>query len=227
MKKRFLIFTMIIFVVGCSAPSTISQGTSSTAFNKIESSLASSQFPQGISSTPAITSTESEFTLTGIDLYMKCFNEGKYDVYNLKIGDPIQKAIDEFGTGEKDYYGLGADCYIFKDVVVAFSEGDEPSDYIVRGFDIVGDGVTVFGLTTGLSAIDDVKKVFGEPKAEWMTGRYTYESEKTFEDPIEGGEKYYYIKYLNNKDFLCFINFYFEYGILKVISLGKAGGFDQ
>ncbi len=222
MKSVLLIILAVFIITGCSETIKISQETSSLT------SVSPAIFNSNSDETSSMMiSTESKPTLTENEIYMKCFYEGKYDVYNLKIGDPIQKAIEEFGLGEKKYYGLGADCYDFADIVVSYAEGTESYENRVIDFDIVGNGITAFGTTTGLSTIEDVKKIFGEPEAEWMTGHYTYESITTFEDPIEEGKKYFFIQYSNhNKNFDCSIDFYFEYGILKVISLGKAGGFD-
>jgi hypothetical protein len=208
MKKILFIVIIVFLMIGCSVPSEVSQ----------EKSI--------VASTPSITSAESEPELTGIYLYMKCFNEGKFDVYKLKLGDPLQNAVDEFGPGEKKYYGLGGDCYDFGDIVVSFAEGTKSYEDKVINFDIVGKNITVYGLTTGLSTVDDVKMIFGEPEAEWMTGHYSYEAKKTQEDTSDEGEKYFFIKYYNNKEFFCAIDFFFEDGILRVISLGKVGAFN-
>ena len=49
---------------------------------------------------------------------------------------------------------------------------------------------------------------------------------KTMEDPYDAGEKYCNLCYYNtNKDLWCFIDFFFEDGVLKVISLGTLTGF--
>lgn len=223
MKKALLIFIMVLLIAGCSTPSMISQEVlSASSVLSGSSSPTSSQISQVISS---ITS-ESETTLTGIDLYIKCFNEGKYDVYKLKIGDPIQNANNEFGSGKKDEYGLGAVCYKFKDIVVSYGEGTDTDSNRVIDFDIVGKDITVYGLTTGLSTVEDVKKVFGEPKEACDVGRYSYESFKTFEDSYDEGERYYFIQY-SSKDNYCYVNFFFECGILTVISLGMSSGFNN
>ena len=236
MKKPIIIILSVLLVIGCSTPSAASQETSTAVSNNTDSLQISSQISQPISSaasneTSLLSSSapsetccaESEPVLTGIDLYMHCFNEGKYDIYNLKIGDPIQNAIDEFGQGKKGYYGLGGTCYTYKEVVIVFAEGTESFTNKVEIFDIIGKGITAYGITTGKSTIEDVKKILGEPE---YTKQYTYEMVKTMEDPYDAGERYCNLCYYNsNMDLWCYINFFFEDGVLKVISLGTLTGF--
>jgi hypothetical protein len=158
---------------------------------------------------------------------MKCFKEGKYDTYNLKIGDLIEKAQNEYGLEEKGYYGLGAYCYVYNDFIIAFAEGIKSYENRIIDFDIIGDNITVYGLTTGLSTIEEVKRIFGEPEGEWETGHYSYENYKLSEEAYNEGDQYFFISYSNNNEnLLCHINFFFEYGVLKKISLGSTTGFD-
>ncbi|HOP11695.1 MAG TPA: hypothetical protein PK629_09430 [Oscillospiraceae bacterium] len=232
MKKIVTGLLFVCLLVGCAATGGTSSGISSVPTSHRASSASSAASIVSNKTSSAASSTRSlpsevsfavsiDFTgLSGNEYYLACLEAGKYDAFDIRIGDPIGNAENEFGKGEPYYYGLGADCYYFENanVTVAYVEDYMSYRNKILFIDIIGvEGeVTVFGLTTGKSTPEDVQVIFGENH---NIEHHSYGSSCYNEDVYDEGEDYETFGYCSDNG-KHYIRFFFEKGSLNYISLG-------